>query len=422
MQAASGGLANMYSPEEDFAEGGIVAFQSGGLNAVAVTDDPTRRLGGESEGEGEQGDDYLSILDELEGGEGSPAGLAAANRLALATARRIASRDLRDMTPDEEEKAHGKAYERITKAAGPNPYAAMRADLAEQGKERAGNLELAKGEALLEAASAVLEGNNAIRGLAQGGARFAKSYGAAQRADQAAKRSMAQMEFSIADAERKERSGNSRAATAAVENKRKSIADYNKAELERDKALGRLASDMGRFNKPSTRGGATGNAAIPAVDKQLAAARLALAEDPQNPKLLRQVQALEQTLSLAKTAQWNPEKAGTEEAKVQTKADTDLDARVAKDKIFDPAWQNATTTAEKDAAETALRNRIIARRQAQAPAKGKPSGEEVNKNSTTAPDISTIKGAPEGSTVGKKTAKGWEVLGPSGKVIGYAQK
>ena len=33
MQAASGGLAGMYTPEEDYAEGGIVAFQSGGLNS-----------------------------------------------------------------------------------------------------------------------------------------------------------------------------------------------------------------------------------------------------------------------------------------------------------------------------------------------------------------------------------------------------
>jgi len=30
---ASGGLAGMYTPEEDYAEGGIVAFQSGGLNS-----------------------------------------------------------------------------------------------------------------------------------------------------------------------------------------------------------------------------------------------------------------------------------------------------------------------------------------------------------------------------------------------------
>jgi len=424
---ASGGLAGLPTTDEDYAEGGIVAFQDRGYVNPNLTEGmPTPAVSArpsyfesEGDGEGEQGDDYLSILDELEGGEGSPAGLAAANRLSLATARRIASRDLRDMTPEEEEKAYGKAYERITKAAGPNPFTAMRADLAEQGKERAGNLELAKGEALLEAASAVLEGNNAIRGLAQGGAKFAKSYGAAQRADQAAKRSMAQMEFYIADSERKERMGNSRAAQASVELARKSRADYNKAELERDKALGRLASDMGRFNKSSARSGATGNAAIPAVDKQLAAARLALAEDPENPKLLRQVKALEDTLSLAKTAQWNPEKAGSEEAKLTAKTDTDLDTQVNKKKIFDPDWQNASTSAQKDAAEKAIRDRIIANRQP--PAKGKPSGEGVNKNSTTAPNISTITGAPAGATIGKQTAKGWEVLDSSGKLIGYAK-
>jgi hypothetical protein len=435
---ASGGLAGMPTTDEDYAEGGIVAFSKGGGAAVnldeaavqnAIQSDQQNAVNaaygferepGESNSEdGNERDDYLSILDELEGGKGSPAGLAAANRLSLATARRIASRDLRDMTPEEEERAYGKAYERITKAAGPNPFTAMRADLAEQGKERAGNLELAKGEALLEAASAVLEGNNAIRGLAQGGAKFAKSYGAAQRADQNAKRSMAQMEFYIADSERKERMGNSRAAQASVELARKSRADYNRAELERDKALGRLASDMGRFNKSSARSGATGNAAIPAVDKQLAAARLALAEDPQNPKLLRQVKALEDTLSLAKTAQWNPEKAGSEEAKLTAKTDTDLDTQVNKKKIFDPDWQNASTSAQKDAAEKAIRDRIIANRQP--PAKGKPSGEGVNKNSTTAPNISTITGAPAGATIGKQTAKGWEVLDSSGKLIGYAK-
>jgi hypothetical protein len=230
---------------------------------------------------------------------------------------------------------------------------------------------------------------------------------------------MAQMEFSIADAERKERSGNSRAATAAVENKRKSIADYNKAELERDKALGRLASDMGRFNKPSARSGATGNAAIPAVDKQLAAARLALAENPEDPKLQRQVKALEDTLALSRTAQWNPDKTGSEEAKLTSKTDTELDKQVDKKKIFDPDWLNASTSAQKDAAETAIRDRIIAKRPP--PAKGKPSGEGVNKNSTNPPDISTIKGVPAGSSVGGKTAKGWEILDSSGKLIGYVK-
>jgi hypothetical protein len=255
MQAASGGLASMPMPEEDYAEGGIVAFQSGGLNAPAVTADPLSNPQGD--GEGEQ-DDYLAMLDELEGGEGSPAGLSAANKLTLATARRIASRDLQDLTPEERKTMYAEEYKRITDAAGPNPYAALRADLAEQGKERAGALDLAKGEALLQAASDVLEGSNAIRGIARGGARFAKVYGEAQRADKAAKRSMAQMEFSIADAERKERAGNSRAASAAVENARKDRRDMNKAELDRDIALGRLSTEMGKINKPARAAGAGG--------------------------------------------------------------------------------------------------------------------------------------------------------------------
>jgi hypothetical protein len=305
MQAASGGLAGMYTPEEDYAEGGIVAFQSGGLNsgegmvvpavsanpladyAPAVSADP---FASNTEGAGgEEQDDYLATLDEIEAGEGSPAGFAAANKLALAAARRIASRSARDLTPQEANELYATELGKITKAAGPSPYAAMREDLAQQKNERAGNLNIAQGEALLEAASAVLEGNNAFRGLAKGGAQFAKSYGAAQRADQAAKRSMANMEFAISDAERKERSGNSRAATAAVENKRKSIADYNKSELERDKALGRLATDMGRFNKPAGKGAGSGEAKEQPLDRVTAAMNDKLIEmkanNPNDPQI-----------------------------------------------------------------------------------------------------------------------------------------
>ena len=307
MQAASGGLAGMYSPEEDFAEGGIVAFAAPTPEnnyslvrdpeapavsanpfesyAPAVSADPFARS---TEGDGEE-DDYLTRLDEIEAGEGSPAGFAAANKLALAAARRIASRSARDLTPEEAKTLYATEYEKITKAAGPSPYVGLRADLTAQGKERAGNLNIAQGEALLEAASAVLEGSNAVRGLAQGGAKFAKSYGAAQRADQAAKRSMANMEFAISDAERKERSGNSRAATAAVENKRKAIADYNKTELERDKALGRLATDMGRFNRPAAKAAGTGTDKEQPLDRVTAAMNDKLiemkAKDPNDPQI-----------------------------------------------------------------------------------------------------------------------------------------
>jgi hypothetical protein len=320
MQAASGGLAGMYTPEEDFAEGGIVAFQSGGLNAVAATDDPTLRMGGEG---GEEQDDYLAMLDELEGGEGSPAGLAAANKLTLATARRIASRDLRDLTPEEAKTMYSTKYKEITDAAGPSPYAGMRADLVEQGKERAGSLEFAKGEALLQAASDVLEGPNAIRGLAKGGARFAKVYGDAQRADKLAKRSMAQMEFHINDAERKERMGNSRAATAAVERASKDRKDMNKAELDRDIALGRLASEMGKINKPPRVVGAGGEGKLPPIDRDAAAMakqiidlESANPDDPKLPALKKKLVALEKIIATTKTTESGPGKLGAQTSQI----------------------------------------------------------------------------------------------------------
>jgi len=342
MQAASGGLAGMYSPEEDYAEGGIIAFQDRGL-VPAVSDDPTLRMGGEG---GEEQDNYLAMLDELEGGEGSPAGLAAANKLTLATARRIASRDFRDLTPEEYKTRYATELGKITTAAGPSPYAGMRADLVEQGKERAGNLEFAKGEALLQAASDVLEGNNAIRGLAKGGARFAKVYGEAQRADKLAKRSMTQMEFHIADAERKERMGNSRAATAAVERASKDRKDMNKAELDRDIALGRLATAMGQVNKPP-RAASSGDAStkLPQVDRDAAAITkqiIALEEkDPNDPRiasLKKQRQGLLEIIGVTKD--FGPNKLGAQNTQIFVGAAKDASAEAKKLLYTDPVMRS----------------------------------------------------------------------------------
>ena len=353
----SGGLAGMPTPEENYAEGGIIAFKDRGLvpayagssdGAVAYAGTPAvsaNPFADNTEGDVEQ-DDYLAMLDELEGGEGSPAGLAAANKLTLATARRIASRDLRDLTPEEYKTRYGTELERITKAAGPSPYAGMRADLIEQGKERAGNLEFAKGEALLQAASDVLEGNNAIRGLAKGGARFAKVYGEAQRADKAAKRSMSQMEFHINDAERKERMGNSRAATAAVERASKDRKDMNKAELDRDIALGRLASEMGKVNKPSRAAGAGGEGKLPPIDRDAAAMakqiidlESANPDDPKLPALKKKLVALEKIIATTKTTESGPGKLGTQNTQIFVGAAKDASAEARKRLYLDPVMR-----------------------------------------------------------------------------------
>ena len=348
----SGGLAGMPTPEENYAEGGIVAFQDRGyvnpnltanMSTPAVSANPSYS---EGEGESEQ-DDYLAMLDELEGGEGSPAGLAAANKLTLATARRIASRDLRDLTPKEAKELYATKYKEITDAAGPSPYAGMRADIAEQGKERAASLEFAKGEALLQAAADVLEGNNAIRGIAKGGARFAKVYGEAQRADKAAKRSMAQMEFHINDAERKERMGNSRAATTAVENARKDRKDMNKAELDRDIALGRLASEMGKINKPPRAAGAGGEGKLPQVDRDAAAIakqiidlESANPDDPKLPALKQKLVALEKIITATKTSEAGPGKLGAQNTQIFVGAAKDSSAEARKMLYTDPVMRS----------------------------------------------------------------------------------
>jgi hypothetical protein len=359
----------MYTPEEDFAEGGIVAFAAPtpennyslvrDPEAPAVSANPfesyTPAAGADlfarsTEGDGEE-DDYLTRLDEIEAGEGSPAGFAAANKLALAAARRIASRSARDLTPEEAKTLYATEYEKITKAAGPSPYVGLRADLTAQGKERAANLNIAQGEALLEAASAVLEGSNAVRGLAQGGAKFAKSYGAAQRADQAAKRSMANMEFAISDAERKERSGNSRAATAAVENKRKAIADYNKTELERDKALGRLATDMGRFNRPAAKAAGTDkeqplDRVTAAMNDKLIEMRAKDPNDPQIAILEAKIKGRKEIIGMGKEG---PSAATRAAATITSKENTAAEQALTKHKLINRReWKKAVEAAGGD--------------------------------------------------------------------------
>jgi len=280
----------------------------------------------------------LALLDEIEDGDGDPTAFAAANKLGLGVARRIASRDLRDLTPKEAKEMYSTKYKEITDAAGPSPYAGMRADIAEQGKERAGNLEFAKGEALLQAASDVLEGNNAIRGLAKGGAKFAKVYGEAQRADKAVKRSMSQMEFHINDAERKERMGNSRAAAAAVESARKDRRDMNKAELDSDIALGKLATEMGKVNKPPRAAGAGGNKALK-LNEQLSAAEVAYEMDP-SEKNRQQVVAIRRAVDRVKTTESGPGKLGAQESQIFIGAVKDSSANARKRLYADPVMRS----------------------------------------------------------------------------------
>jgi len=96
---------------------------------------------------------------------------------------------------------------RLEKRAGPSPYADMQAqiDKATEGNQQ--QFEQAKGYAALAAIPAILQGNNAIRGLGQGfgawGSEMAKAADAKSKQDQ----ELMKMNINLADAQRKEKLG-----------------------------------------------------------------------------------------------------------------------------------------------------------------------------------------------------------------------
>jgi hypothetical protein len=438
MQAASGGLAGMPTPEYEYAEGGIVAFQSGGLNMPAVTADPMANfapavnadpLANYYNNDDDDEDDEISTGAEItntgQGNAGLQSVIFAKLNDSIKRARAITRRE-----PTKEEKTamFESIVSKLENVGGPDVYGDVNKSLTAREQAADKNYSQDKGLALIATAGNILKGSSLAEGISNAAPAFAGYMSEASKAKQAEARAIENMRFNINDAQRKERMGNRRAALSAMAEARKEEGEALTFKLNQEKAVQSALGAAMRATRPGA-AGAGANAKPPKLPERLYDDNLANLLQTEKPNegesdtaFKTRMRAEAGKLTARQVKDFGPEKAGSEEAKLTGKTDTDLDTRVAKEKIFDPAWQNATTSEEKDAAETALRNRIIARRQAQPTSQGKPSGGGVNKNSTNPPDISTIKGAPAGSTIGKSTAKGWEVLDSSGKLIGYAQK
>ena len=423
MQAASGGLAGMYSPEEDYAEGGIIAFQDRGFVDPAYT----ASSAGPVAFAGRSGDavsadplaDYMAAV----AGDGAPSSTA------LSRAEEALNKYMtfvpKEMSEKEQEAFLERYMARVKKAGGEDIYAPEIARGARDEADRAKARQAGEANAYFTAAGKILKGRSLAEGASEALPAFGSAMNEVEKLDQAAKTANARAQFLLKDAQRKERMGDSRGAQAALAEARKFQQDANRAEGDKLRYAADIAARTVQYSRPAKATG-SGEPKPPKLNERLYDDNLANLQETETPKegestkaFQARIRAQAGELTARQIKDFGPTKAGSEEAKLTSKTDTDLDTRVAKEKIFDPAWQDAKTSEEKDAAETALRNRIIARRST---TPGKPLGGGVNKNSTTAPDISTIKGAPAGSTIGKSTAKGWEVLDSSGKVIGHAQK
>ena len=281
MQAASGGLAGMYTPEEDYAAGGIVAFQEGGLNAVAATDDPLSRLMAEA------GVAEPATTDDTVGG--SPAMRDAAFENYLESRGVIKGMKDEDFTPEEAKKYRQDYYDFSQKNAGPNIYDPANQRLKEREEARGKNTRQGEGLALLAAAGAILEGNTLARGASKAFPVFAKEMGEVKRADLAEQRSIESMQFSLADAQRKERMGDIRGAQAAMETARKSKADANRFNLNKAVALGTLDAKALQSLRPAGKGAGSGEAKEQPLDRVTAAMNDKLIEmkanNPNDPQI-----------------------------------------------------------------------------------------------------------------------------------------
>jgi len=199
----------------------------------------------------------------------------------------------------DQRRADIKGYrEQLEEDSGPDIYGPMKAQLESQEKDRAGTLSQGQGMALLQAAGAMLKGSNFARGAGEAASTYAQAYGQALQADKAEKRSIASMQFNLADAQRKERMGNTRAAMAAEESARKAEADVKRAQNAGYSAKARMAQAvLVGTRPPTTRAGAQ----ISPFNAIVAAQR-ALAADPTNPKLQQDLKNVEDAARQTKTS------------------------------------------------------------------------------------------------------------------------
>jgi hypothetical protein len=299
MQAASGGLAGMYTPEEDYAEGGIVAFQDRGYvdpaytansagavaypssSGNAATDDPLSRLLAEA------GVTEPAVIDD--GSQGNPAMRDEAFRNYLESRGVIKGIKDDDFTPDEAKRMRQETFDFYEKNAGPNIYDPANRRLTEREGARSKSKSQGEGLALLAAAGAILEGNTLARGASKAFPVFAKEMGEVQRADINEQRSIEQMQFALADAQRKERMGNIRGAQAAMETARKERADANRFKLNKAVALSTLDAKALQSLRPAGKAAGSGTDKEQPLDRVTAAMSDKLiemrAKNPNDPQI-----------------------------------------------------------------------------------------------------------------------------------------
>lgn len=337
---ASGGLAGMYTPEEDYAEGGIVAFQSRGY----VDPDLTEGM----EAPAVSANPIVDYVAENEGGQPSMSALARAQEALDA----YMNFEPKEMSTKEQEEFLDRYMARVKKAAGPDIYAPAKERLTAREAALAGDRRSGEGIALLTAAGKILKGRSLAEGASEALPAYAQQMGEARRAEQQEKRAIEQMNFALADAERKERMGDARGAQAALEAARKFQQDANRAQGDKLRYAADISARTVGYSK-NGRGAGAGGEKPEKVNEQLAAAEIAYEDNPSEANKKR-VEALRRTVDRIRTSESGPGKIGAQTAAITSKENIAAEQALTKHKLINRReWKKAVEAAgsEKAAAD-----------------------------------------------------------------------
>ena len=329
---ASGGLAALHTPDEEYAAGGIVAF-----------------AGDEDENEADTGQLVGGTPAFTSRGDPETYGkLAAMYPGAISDLQNFKSQG---MTPEEYEKAQTDEMALYEKVLGKNTAKeAAQADITARKGELGKNLEEGKGIALLKAASAVAQGNNWARAFANAGAAFGDEYGRALQADKSERRSIALAEFNMADAERKERLGLFKEGRAAADRAMAARQAAEKARLDKTKAVADALAKGMNATKPLRGAAGAGGEKPLKVNEQLAAAELAFENDPSDANKNRVV-ALRRTVDRIRTSEAGPGKIGAQTAAITSKENIAAEQALTKHKLINKRdWKKSVEAAGGDEA------------------------------------------------------------------------
>jgi hypothetical protein len=346
MQAASGGLASLPTTDEDYCGGGIVAFDDGGLTLPPGTPFDEDETG--------------LYPEELTGG-GTDDQRAQASDNVQETRKMIMGMNDEGMSQAEFNQIRQDSLDFAKRNAGPNIYDPANQRLKEREDARSRNNSQGEGLALLAAAGAILEGNSLARGAAKAFPAFAQQMGEVKRADLAEQRSIESMQFSLADAQRKERMGDIRGAQAAAETARKEKVDANRFKLNKAQALAKLDADVYKAaNRPNKGAGAQ-----PTPFNVLFNAKQALAEDPKNPKLQAAVKNAEQSVAATKQSfsigESGPNRLGAQQEALTSKENIEANKALDKHKLMQGReWRKSVEAAGGvEAAEKQFKSKWI---------------------------------------------------------------